>query len=100
MTTKPAKILCVEWDESVLKSRCAVLKVSGYETTAASPELAETILRSQQFDLIVISGVSDFELHRIVDLANGANVLVLDEIILPAELLSLVAQRLDRQRRA
>jgi hypothetical protein len=95
-----AKILCVEWNESVLESRCAVLKVAGHVTTAASPGLAESVLRGEKFDLIVISGVSDFELQTIVNFADGANVLVLEKIMFPDELISVVADRLNRQRRA
>lgn len=96
-----AKILCVELDFAVLESRCAVLKYSGYDATPASPRVAEIALRSQKFDLLVISSLSDSDLHRIVNLSDGANVLVLDQFTLPSKLLSLVAQRLSRhQRRA
>jgi DNA-binding response OmpR family regulator len=94
------KILCVEQDVSVRKSRCAILKYVGYEAAPASPQVAEILLRSQKFDLIVISRLSDFDLHRIINLADGADVLVLDELTMPSELLSLVAERLDRQRKA
>jgi DNA-binding response OmpR family regulator len=96
-----AKILCVELDLAVLESRCAVLKQSGYDAVSASPQLAEIVLRSQKFDLIVLSSLSGTDLHRIVNLADGADVLVLDGLTMPSELLSLVAQRLNRhQRRA
>ena len=95
------KILCVELDFTVLESRCAVLKYSGYDATPASPRVAEIALRSQRFDLIVVSTLSDSALHRIINLADGADVLVLDGLIMPSELLSLVAQRLNgHQRRA
>jgi DNA-binding response OmpR family regulator len=96
-----AKILCVELDATVLESRCAVLKVSGYDAASASPQLADIMLRSQKFDLLVLSRLSDSDLQRIVNLSDGAEVLVLKEITFPSELLSLVAQRLNRhQRRA
>ncbi len=49
------KILCVEHDEAVLESRCAVLKASGYDAASASPRLAEVVLTSQKFDLLVLS---------------------------------------------
>jgi hypothetical protein len=93
------KILCVELDFTVLESRCAVLKYSGYDATPASPRVAEIALRSQKFDLIVVSTLSDSDLHRIINLADGADVLVLDELTMPSELLSLVAQRLNRHQR-
>jgi CheY-like chemotaxis protein len=95
-----AKILCVESDPAVRESRCAVLKYSGYDTASGSPQLAEILLRSQKFDLLVVSTVSDSDLHRIIGLSDGAEVLVLDGLTLPHELLSLVTQRLNRQRRA
>jgi hypothetical protein len=95
-----AKILCVESDAAVRESRCAVLKYSGYATASESPQLAEILLRSQKFDLVVLSWLSDNDLHRIVGLSDGAEVLVLEELTMPSELLSLVAQRLNRQRRA
>jgi CheY-like chemotaxis protein len=96
-----AKILCVESDPAVRESRCAILKYSGYDAASASPRLAEILLRSQKFDLLVISSLSDYDLHRIIGLSDGAEVLVLEEFTMPSELLSLVAQRLNRhQRRA
>jgi hypothetical protein len=81
---------------AVLESRCAVLKYSGYDVASASPQVAETLLRSRKFDLIVISSLSDSDLHRVINFSDGAEVLVLDECILPSNLLSLVAQRLQQ----
>jgi hypothetical protein len=101
MDTRSAKILCVERDVGLLESRCAVLKHSGYDAASASPQVAEIVLRSQKFDVVVLSKLSDFDLHRINNLADGADVLVLDGFTSPSELLSLVTQRLNgRQRRA
>jgi hypothetical protein len=96
---RATKILCVEYDGAVLESRCAVLKVSGYDATSASPQLAEIVLRSQKFDLIVVSALSDYDLHRIISFSDGADVLVLEELTMPYELLSLVAQRLNGHKR-
>jgi DNA-binding response OmpR family regulator len=95
--TVNAKILCVESDPFLLESRCAVLKYSGYDAASASPQAAEVVLRSQKFDLLVISRVSDRDLHRIINLSDGAEVLVLDGLIMPSKLLSLVAQRLQQR---
>ncbi len=94
-----AKILCVEHDAAVLESRCVVLKTSGYDSTSASPRMAAAALSSHKFDLLVLSSLSDSEVNRLVNLADGASVLILKEFIMPAELLSLVAQRLNRPRR-
>jgi hypothetical protein len=96
-----AKILCVELDLFVLESRCAVLKYSGYDVASASPQVAEILLRSQKFDLIVLSSLRDYDLQKIINLFDGADVLVLDGFTMPSKMLSLVAQRLNRyQRRA
>jgi hypothetical protein len=94
-----AKILCVECDEAVLESRCAVLKYSGYDSASASPQLAEILLRGHKFDLLVVSSLNDSDLHRVTNLADGADVLVLDSFTLPSRLLSLVAQLLNRRQR-
>jgi CheY-like chemotaxis protein len=86
-----AKILCVEPYLAVLESRCAILKYSGYDAVSASPQLVEIVLRRQNFDLLVLSNLSRSNLLKIINLADGANVLVLYDITLPSELLSLVA---------
>jgi len=74
-------------------SRGLLSKVSN-----ASPRFADIALRGRKFDLIVLSGLSDFDLQRIIGLADGAEVLVLDAFTMPRELLSLVAERLDLDR--
>ena len=94
------KILCVESNLAVLESRCAVLEASGYDAASATPKVAETVLLSQKFDLIVVSRLSDSDLHRVNNLANGADMLVLDRLTLPSEMLFWVAQRLDCQESA
>jgi CheY-like chemotaxis protein len=94
-----ARILCVESDVAVRESRCAILKYSGYDAASASPHLAEIVLRSQKFDLIVLSWLRDPDLHRIINVSDGAEVLVLDCLTMPSELLSLIAQRLNRRQR-
>jgi hypothetical protein len=104
LSTEPnfgaAKILCVEPDEAVLESRCAVLTHSGYNVSPASPRLAEIVLRSQKFDLIVLSStVSDYDLNRILNLSDGADVLALDGFTMPSQLLFLVEHRLNRRQR-
>jgi hypothetical protein len=96
-----AKILFLEVNEGLLQSRCHVLKSSGHDAASASPKIAEIVLRSQTFDLIVLSRLSDSDLHRIINFADGADLLVLSGFTSPSELLSLLAQRLNRgQRRA
>jgi hypothetical protein len=94
-----AKVLCVEPDLAVLETRCAVLTISGYDAASASPQVAGIVLRSQKFDLIVLSRLSDSDLHSVINLADGADVLVLEEFTFPSELLFLVSQRLNRRQR-
>jgi hypothetical protein len=93
------KILCVESDLAALESRFAVLKASGFDAASATPRVAEVVLRGHRFDLIVVSRLSDSDLHRVNNLSDGADVLVLDALTMPSELLSLVAQRLNRHQR-
>jgi hypothetical protein len=96
-----AKILCVELDLAVLETRCAVLRYAGYDARSASPRVAEIVLCGQKFDLIVLSRLGDSDLHSVINLADGADVLVLEELTMPSELIFLVTQRLNRhQRRA
>lgn len=95
----PPKILCVEPYSAVLES-CALLKSSGYDTSSATPRVVEIVLRSHRFDLIVLSSLSEAHFYRIINLSDGAEVLALDESVMPAELLTLLAHRLNRQRRA
>lgn len=96
----PTKILCVEPDVPVLQSRCAVLKSSGYDVESASPKSAEIVLRGRKFDLLIISSSSGVDLQRVINLSDGAEVLVLDGFTAPSQLLFLVTERLGRQRRA
>ena len=100
MDARSPKILCVECDLTVLESRCAVLKYSGYDAASASPHLAEILLLHQKFDLLVVSSLNDRNLHRVINLSDGADVLALDGFTTPSELLSLVAERVNRQQRA
>jgi CheY-like chemotaxis protein len=87
------KILCVEFNMAVRETRSAVLRHSGYDAVSAAPHLAESVLLSQKFDLVVLSMLCDLESHLI----DGADILVLDGFTMPSELLSLVAQRLNRR---
>jgi DNA-binding response OmpR family regulator len=87
-------ILCVESDDSLRASRCAVLESAGYHSVSASPKVATTLLSGQKFDLVVLSGLNDFDLQRIVNLADGAEILVLTGFIKPPALIDLVAEKI------
>jgi hypothetical protein len=75
------------------------LKHSGYDVASAPPQVAEIVLRSRAFDLLVVSSLTDDALHRILSLADGADIIVLEGVTKPSELLYLVAQRLNRLQR-
>jgi DNA-binding response OmpR family regulator len=89
--TRAAKILCIEYDPVVLESRRDVLRYSGYDADAASPQSAEILLRSQRFDLLVVSSLSVDDLHRIINLSDGADLVVLKAATTASELLWFVA---------
>jgi hypothetical protein len=87
-------IFCVDPDLQILETRCAVLRTSGYDAIGTTPECAEIVLSGRKFDLVVISNVSDYQRDRLINLADGAKLLVLDEgITMPIQLLYLVAER-------
>ncbi len=93
-----AKILCVESDAALLESRCEVLKVSGYDTDAASPQAAAILLRNQSFDLVIVSNLSDRDLHSVLRLTDNTQVMVLHGVTKPSTLLFSVAQSVCDQR--
>ena len=89
-----SKILCIEPDLRLLESRAAVLKHSGFDVKTAPPPEAETVLRDQEFDLLIVHSVDESDLHRVAALSNGAEVLILEGYTSPIELVALVADRL------
>jgi CheY-like chemotaxis protein len=94
------KILCVEENSALLESRCAILEHSGYDVASTPPRGAAILLQSRKFDLLILSSLSDSDLHRLVNVSDGAKVLVLDDFTRPADLLALVKERLGTQQRA
>jgi hypothetical protein len=90
-------IFCVDPDLPILESRCAVLRTLGYDAIGAPPQFAEIVLSGRKFDLVVVSNVTDYQRDRIINLADGAQLLVLGEgVTMPLELLYLVAERLPQ----
>jgi CheY-like chemotaxis protein len=90
------RILCVEQDPTIRETRCAILNGSGYDAAPAAPQLAESMIRAQDFDLLVLPRLNS----SLIGLAEGADVLVLDRFTMPLELLWLVSERLSRKQRA
>jgi hypothetical protein len=93
-------ILCVERDLTSLDSRCAALKGFYYDVTPASPRLAEIVLSYRKFDLIVTFGVDDHDLNRIINVADGARILALDDKASSSDVLSGVKDYFGHSQRA
>ena len=95
MTCYPARVLCTGNDPEVLHSRCAVLRPAGYEAQAATPPEVEILLRTEEFDLIIVSArLSESEKGRILSAVGETPTYVLHGLTLAAELLSEVERRL------
>jgi CheY-like chemotaxis protein len=90
-------ILCVEDDANSREGRCIVLERLGYHSVSASPRLAQILLSYRKFDLVVLSIADDHELNSVVNLADGADVLVLSESTTASTLAVLVFERLARR---
>ena len=91
-----ARILCIGKDSGLLRSRCAVLSHAGYDAQATMYSDAENLLRTQEFDLIILSAIlNGEEKDRISAIVNGGTpILPLKKLIFASELLAEVEQRL------
>jgi hypothetical protein len=91
----PHRLLCTGNEADLLKSRCAVLRYSGYEAQAATLSEAEILLRAGKFDMIIISAwASEWERGRILSAAGRTPAYVLRGLTLAPELLAQVEHRL------
>jgi hypothetical protein len=96
MPSRAARLLCAGKEAGLLQSRCAVLTHSGYEAQAASLTDAEILLRTEKYDLVIISAwLSEWDRGRIVSAAGKTPTYVLRELTLASDLLAQV-QRLLR----
>jgi hypothetical protein len=91
-----ARIFCIGADESLLRTRCAVLAQNGYEAVCSLFSDAEGILRSERFDLIVVSAfLSDEEKADVLAIDDGRTpTIMLQGLTMAPELLNLVESRL------
>jgi hypothetical protein len=86
-----ARLLCVGKDPALLQTRCAVLCRHGYDSTSATVAEAEIPLRTEEFDLVVVSAfLSGFEKDRVISAAGEIPTLVLEGLTLASELLAQV----------
>jgi DNA-binding response OmpR family regulator len=87
----PARLLCIGDDVSHLETRCAVLSLSGYDAQLATLPEAETILRTERFDLVVFSAwLGEWAKGKILAAAGNTPVLMLTELTYANDLLAQV----------
>jgi hypothetical protein len=91
-----SRILCIGVDESLLRTRCAVLARIGHEALCTLFADAEGILRSERFDLIVVSAfLNAEEKAELIAIVDGKTpTIVLEGLTMAPELLTLVESRL------
>jgi CheY-like chemotaxis protein len=95
MQLRPPRLLCAGKDPALLQTRCAVLRYSGYEVKAATLGDAETLLRNEVYDLLIISAqLSDGEKARMLSVAGKTPAYVLPGFMFAPELLDQVQRRL------
>jgi DNA-binding response OmpR family regulator len=87
-----ARILCIGADDSLLRTRCAVLAQNGHEAVCSLFPEAEAILGSERFDLIVISAcLRDREKAEVLAIIDGKTpTIMLEGLTMAPELLTLV----------
>jgi DNA-binding response OmpR family regulator len=98
MLGNPARILCIGKDSGLLRSRCAVLTHAGYHAEAVMFAEAQDLLRTAEFDLIILSAIlSGEEREQISSFISGAvPILTLKKLTFASELLAEIEQRLQQ----
>jgi hypothetical protein len=97
MPSRPARVLCVGNGEDHLQTRCAVLGSVGYIAKRADLPEAETLLQTDEFDLVIVSAwLEERERERILAAAGKTPALVLNELPLAEKLLAQVERLLGR----
>jgi hypothetical protein len=98
MLSNPPHILCIGKDSGLLRSRCAVLEHAGYDAQAVMFAEAETLLRTTEFDLIILSAILTNEERDYISAFIGDTVpiLVLKKLTFASELLAEIEQRLHQ----
>jgi DNA-binding response OmpR family regulator len=95
MSPGPARLLCAGKDLDLLRTRCAVLSQSGYDAESATVPDAEHLLRTEEFDLVIVSAFLDeWEKGSVLSAAGKSPTLVLRGLILAPDLLVEVERRL------
>jgi DNA-binding response OmpR family regulator len=95
MPARPARLLCVGRERYLLETRCAVLGQSGYDAQSATLLEAEELLRTEKYDLVIISALlSDEERSHMLTAVGDSPTLVLNGVTFASELLSEVERKL------
>ena len=96
MPSRPARLLCAGKDPGLLQTRCAVLERSGYHAQPAVLPEVETILRTEEFDLIIVSAwLGEWEKGQILSAAGKTPALMLTELTFADNLLAQVERMLS-----
>ena len=98
MLGNPARILCIGQDSGLLRSRCAVLTHAGYHAQAVMFAEAESLLRTGEFDLIILSAILSGEErdHISAFIGDRVPILTLKKLTFASELLAEIEQRLQQ----
>ena len=98
MLGNPARILCIGKDSGLLRSRCAVLTHAGYHAEAVMFADAESLLRTEEFDLIILSAILSGEERDQISAFIGGRVpiLTLKKLTFASELLAEIEHQLQR----
>ena len=87
----PARLLCTGNEADLLESRCTLLRHSGYEAQASTLQEAEILLRTEKYDLVIISAwLSEWERDQILPAAGKTPTYVLSGLTFTSELLGEV----------
>jgi hypothetical protein len=91
MPSRPSRLLCVGNSVDHLETRCAVLGSAGYNAKWATLPEAGTLLRTEEFDLVIVSAwLSEWETGKILATAGKTPALVLTDLTLANKLLAEV----------
>jgi DNA-binding response OmpR family regulator len=99
MSFRPARLLCIGKEPDLLQTRCAVLSISGYDSQSATLPEAETLLQTEQYDLVIVSALmSKSERDRILAATGSTPTLLLTGYTHATDLLAQVERLLSRAR--
>jgi hypothetical protein len=96
MDNAPFRLLCIGRDPLLLELRCAILSRMGYDAQTAFIPEAYQRLRSMRFDLVIttkeLAEKHGEDLYAAIPV--GIQLLLVDGLIFPADLLAAVAETL------